>query len=122
VVEDGADIVVSCNLMGAETLDKWPEGPDIEAAPEKKKRGMLDTLLEVMDLSQLDTSARHAALGDVVVTPKFAPADWRDFNMPEPFLAAGRRAAMEQLPQLQSLSRPIDPDAIRRQSFIGTLA
>ena len=122
VVEDGADIVVSCNLMGAETLERWPEGPELEAAPEKKRRGMLDTLLEVMDLSQLDTSARHAGLADVVLTPRFAPSDWRDFHLADLFLAAGRKAALEHLPELQALSRPIDPDAIRRQSFIGTLA
>ena len=119
VVEDGADIVLSVNLMGAETLDRWPDGPELEEAAPKKKRGMLDTLLEVMDLSQLDTSARHAALADVVVTPRFAPTDWRDFQLADLFLAAGRTAALERLPELQALSRPIDPDAIRRHSWVG---
>ena len=79
---------------------------------------MLDTLLEVMDLSQLDTSSRHAALADVVITPRFAPADWRDFNLADLFLAAGRAAALDQLPKLQALSRPVDLDrrAARRSS------
>ena len=31
VLEDGADIVVSVNLLGAETLDAWPDGPEPEA-------------------------------------------------------------------------------------------
>jgi NTE family protein len=121
VVEDGADIVISVNLMGAQTLEQWPEGPALEEAPQKKRRGMLDTLLEVMDLSQLDTSARHAALADVVLTPKFAPSDWRDFDLAHLFLGAGRTAALDGLPALKDLVRPIDADAIRRESFIGTL-
>jgi NTE family protein len=118
VLEDGADVVVSVNLMSAETLERWPEGPEPEAAPAKKK-GMLDTILEVMDLSQLDTSIRHAALADVVVTPRFGPADWRDFHMADLFLAAGRTAALEQLPQLQALSNPVDLDLSRRETVLG---
>jgi NTE family protein len=122
VVEDGADVVVSCNLMGIEALEKWPSGPDLEPPPEKKKkRGMLDTLLEVMDLSQLDTSARHAALADVVVTPKFAPVDWRDFQLADLFLAAGRAAALEQIPTLQALATPVDLEAARREEGAGSL-
>lgn len=117
VVEDGADLVLAVNIMGAETLESWPEGPAVEAEePKKRKRGMLDTMLEVMDLSQLDTSTRHAALADVVVTPRFAPADWRDFQLADLFLAAGRKAAEEQLPALQSLSLPIDMQAVHRSA------
>jgi NTE family protein len=120
VVEGGADIVVSCNLMGAETLDRWPEGPEIPPPPEKKRRGPLDTMLEVMDLSQLDTSTRLAALADVAVTPKFAPVDWRDFHLADLFLAAGRAAALEQVPRLQALSRPVQIDQARRESGLTT--
>ena len=121
VYEDGADIVLSCNLMGAETLDEWPEGykKDEEEAPKKRRRGMLDTLLEVMDLSQLDTSTRHAALADVVVTPVFGPADWRDFQLADLFLMAGRAAAEKEVPGLQSLSKPVDLEAAKRQVPIG---
>jgi NTE family protein len=118
VLEDGADVVVSVNLMSAETLERWPEGPEPEAAP-AKKRGMLDTILEVMDLSQLDTSIRHAALADVVITPRFGPADWRDFDLADLFLAAGRTAALEQLPALQALSNPVDLDLARRETVLG---
>jgi NTE family protein len=109
VLEDGADLAVSINLMGAETLAAWPEQPELAPARERKQRGgTLDTLLEVMDLSQLETSARHAELADVVITPRFGPAHWRDFHLADLFLAAGRRAAVEQLPMLQALSTPVD--------------
>jgi NTE family protein len=109
VLEDGADLALSVNLMGADTLEAWPEQPELAPARERRRRpGMLDTLLEVMDLSQLETSARHADLADVVVTPRFGPAHWRDFHLADLFLAAGRRAAVEALPALQALSTPVD--------------
>jgi predicted acylesterase/phospholipase RssA/CRP-like cAMP-binding protein len=118
VIEDGADVVLSVNLLGAETLEEWPDAPKDEAdEPAKAKRkNMLDTLFEVMDLSQLDTAARHAELADVVVTPRFGPADWRDFGLADLFLAAGRAAALEQLPSLQALCRPVDLEAARRET------
>jgi hypothetical protein len=67
---------------------------------------MLDTLLEVMDLGQLDTSERNAALADVVITPRFGPGSWRDFDLADLFLAAGREAASEQMPELAALAKP----------------
>jgi predicted acylesterase/phospholipase RssA/CRP-like cAMP-binding protein len=121
VYEDGADLVLSCNLMGAETLDSWPEGVEVEVEPPKKRRrGMLDTMLEVMDLSQLDTATRHAALADVTVTPVFAASDWRDFHLADLFLAAGRSAAEQHLPALQALSQPVDLEAARRKAALTT--
>ena len=118
VLEDGADVVVSVNLMSSEVLDRWPDGPEPEEAPAKKK-GMLDTILEVMDLSQLDTSVRHAGLADVTITPRFGPADWRDFHLADLFLEAGRAAAREQLPALKALSNPVDLDLARRETVLG---
>ena len=118
VLEDGADVVVSVNLMSAEVLERWPGLPEPEAAPAKKK-GMLDTILEAMDLSQLDTSVRHAGLADVTITPRFGPADWRDFHLADLFLEAGRAAALEQLPALQALSNPVDLDLARRETVLG---
>ena len=118
VLEDGADVVVSVNLMSAEVLERWPGLPEPEAAPAKKK-GMLDTILEAMDLSQLDTSVRHAGLADVTITPRFGPADWRDFHLADLFLEAGRMAAQEQLPKLQALSNPVDLDLARRETVLG---
>jgi predicted acylesterase/phospholipase RssA len=125
VLEDGADIVVSVNLLGAETLERWPNEP-LEPEPEPgaepkkpRRRGPLDTILEAMDLSQLDTSARHAALADVVVTPRFGPAEWRDFHRADLFLAAGREAALAKLPALEALSRPLNLDEARREASIA---
>jgi NTE family protein len=120
VLEDGADIVVSVNLLGTETLERWPGVADEpEAEPAKpRRRGPLDTILEAMDLSQLDTSARHAALADVVITPRFGPAEWRDFHLADRFLGAGRDAALEQLPALRALSRPINLDMARREASL----
>lgn len=114
VFADGADIVISVNLLGTESLESWPAGhePDgTEAKP--KKRGTLDIMLDAMDLSQFDTSMRNAALADVVVTPKFAPTDWRAFHLADLFLGAGREAALEALPGLRELASPIDVAAAR---------
>ena len=38
----------------------------------------------------------------MAVTPRFGPSSWRDFHLADLFLAAGRQAAEEQLPALQS--------------------
>ncbi|HEY1508017.1 MAG TPA: cyclic nucleotide-binding and patatin-like phospholipase domain-containing protein [Solirubrobacteraceae bacterium] len=119
VIEDGADIVVSVNLLGTESLEAWPGVTEPDTEPQKKRRhGPLDTILEAMDLSQLDTSARHAALADVVITPRFGPAEWRDFHLADRFLAAGRAAALEQLPALKALTRPVDLTVARRETSI----
>jgi len=107
LVQDGADVVVSVNLISADTLASWPGGPPPQPPPERRRRGVLDDLLEVMDLSQLAESVRHAELADVVITPKFGPGDWRDFHLADQFLAAGRAAAVEQLPELRSLALPM---------------
>jgi predicted acylesterase/phospholipase RssA/CRP-like cAMP-binding protein len=106
VLEAGADITVSVNLISSELLATWPGAPPPEPPPERRRRGVLDDLLEVMDLSQLSESVRHAELADVPITPRFGPHDWRDFHLADQFLAAGRAAAEEQLPALRSLALP----------------
>jgi NTE family protein len=113
VIEDGADVTVSVNIMSRETLPAWP-GEDPPPPPSAKAGSrMLDTLLEVMDLAQLDASVRHAALANVVITPRFGPASWRDFHRADQFLAAGRLAAEEKLDSLRALARPqgVSPSA-----------
>jgi NTE family protein len=108
LIESGADITLSVNLNSAEVLPSWPEHDAPATSPETRRRpGMLDTLLEVMDLGQLDTSARHAALADIEITPTFGPCHWRDFDLADLFLAAGRREAEKQLPKLRSLALPM---------------
>src|SRR4051794_19667213 len=107
VIEDGADVTVSVNLIPREELDAWPGQAPPEPDQKRQRRpGMLDTLLEVMDLAQLDTSERNAALADVPITPRFGPGSWRDFDLADLFLAAGREAASERMPELTSLARP----------------
>ncbi|MGH2838119.1 MAG: patatin-like phospholipase family protein, partial [Thermoleophilaceae bacterium] len=109
VVEDGADVTVSVNIMSRELLPAWPgDDPPPEEPEIVKKRGsrMLDTLLAVMDLANLDNSIRHAALADVTVTPRFGPGSWKDFHLADLFLEAGRRAAEEALPALAQRARP----------------
>src|SRR5206468_2876969 len=100
---------------------QWPGvvEPEEPEPQKKRRRGPLDTILEAMDLSQLDTSARHAALADVVVTPRFGPSEWRDFHHADRFLEAGRAAALDQLDVLRTLSRPLDIAAARREASIA---
>lgn len=106
VAEDGADVTVAVNLMSHDTLPAWPGQP--APPPEDPKPGsrMLETLLQVMDMSQLDTSVRNAEEADVAFTPRFGPSTWRDFELADLFVAAGCRAASERLPELKSLARP----------------
>jgi len=106
-VELGADVTLSVNIMNRDTLDAWPGDATVpEPPPARAGSMMVDTLLEVMDLSQLESSVRHAELADVVVSPRFGPGSWRDFHLADLFLEAGRQAAEEQLPLLHSLARP----------------
>ena len=102
----GADVVVSVNLMPRTTLDAWPGHPPPPPEPARRGTRLLETILEVMDLSQTEESTRHAELADVVVQPRFGPASWRDFELADLFLAAGETAAREQLPALRALARP----------------
>jgi predicted acylesterase/phospholipase RssA/CRP-like cAMP-binding protein len=101
----GADITVSVNLMSREELERWPEEGDI-APVEKRRSKTLDPMIEVLIMLQLDTSMRNAAAADVAISPLFAPSSWRDIHFADRFKAAGRRAALAQLPALQALARP----------------
>jgi NTE family protein len=105
VREAGADLVVGVNLMSRQTLQAWP-GTEPSARPARRQRS-LETLLEVMDLMQLDASTSHAARADVVIAPKFGPCTWRDFWLAERFLDAGALAARSAIEQLGQLASPI---------------
>jgi NTE family protein len=106
LVEGGADVTLSVNLMSRDTLPAWPGEQPPPEPPARRGSRMLDTLLEVMDLANLDNSIRHAGLADVVVTPRFGPGSWRDFHLADQFMRAGREAAEAQLPALAALARP----------------
>ena len=107
VAEDGADVTVVGQHHEPRDASRMARPG---RRPRRRRSGrasrMLETLLEVMDVSQLDTSQRHAAVADVVVTPRFGPSSWRDFELADLFLAAGRQAAEEQLPSPAALARP----------------
>jgi NTE family protein len=103
----GADLTLSVNILNRDTLDAWPGDADVPEPPAPTRGSMmLDTMLEVMDLSQLESSIRHAELADVVVSPRFGPASWRDFHLADLFREAGRQAARDRLALLDSLARP----------------
>ncbi|MBA3716860.1 MAG: patatin-like phospholipase family protein [Actinobacteria bacterium] len=116
VAEAGADVTVAVNILSRQTLDAWPgEVPPAEPTRGLRSR-MLDTLLEVMDVAQLDSSERHAARADVPITPRFGPSSWRDFHLADLFFEAGRKAAEEQLPALQALARPTPKEVLHGRS------
>ncbi|HET8627863.1 MAG TPA: cyclic nucleotide-binding and patatin-like phospholipase domain-containing protein [Thermomicrobiales bacterium] len=105
VAAAGADVTVAVNLLSRDTLPAWP-GEAPPPPPAAGRARMLDTLMEVMDLAQLDASVRHAALADVTITPRFGPANWRDFHLADLFLDTGREAAAPGLDALRALARP----------------
>jgi NTE family protein len=104
VVEAGADLTVAVNLLGRHTLPGWPgHGKEIAAAT-RRKSGVRDTVFEVLELAQLDASARQTAGADVPITPRFGPASWRQMDLGPLFLEAGRRAGEAALPRLAVLA------------------
>jgi NTE family protein len=106
VVAAGADVTVSVDIIGGPVIPAWP-GQEPPPEKEKGRRAlMLDTILEVMDLAQLDSSRRHAARADVPLSPRFGPSTWRDFHLADLFLEAGRQVAEEHLPALAALAKP----------------
>jgi predicted acylesterase/phospholipase RssA/CRP-like cAMP-binding protein len=101
----GADIVVAVNLMSRDDLTAWPVD-DKGHAPEIKPSSPIDPVVETVIMLQTDTSIRHAAEADVIITPRFGPCSWRDIHYAALIEQAGRRAAEESLPLLRSLSQP----------------
>src|SRR5205823_2605290 len=86
LVEAGADVTVAVNIISREMLPAWPgEEPPTPDEEQRARSRMLDTLLEVMDLAQTDSSERHAARADIVITPRFGPSTWRDFHLADLF-------------------------------------
>jgi hypothetical protein len=106
VIDAGADITLSVNLISRATLASWPGQPLPEPPTGPRRPGMLGTILEVMDVTQLDASVRHAELADVTVTPQFGPGSWKDFDLADLYLQAGRLAARQQLAALRQLALP----------------
>jgi NTE family protein len=102
----GADIVIAVNLLHRHTLAAWPaETPPLPSSSPKSSR-TLDPVIETLIMLQLDTSVRHAAEADLVITPRFPPLSWRDYHLADPIRDAGHSAAREQLPRLLDLIQP----------------
>jgi NTE family protein len=107
VLEAGADITIAVNLLGRETLSQWP-GDDGSALPPLPVPGHArDTVVEVLELAQLDASARQTARADVPITPRFGPGTWRHMELGRFFFEAGSQAAESELPRLHRLARPV---------------
>ena len=108
-IEAGADVTIAVNVLGRESLPSWPTGPakGLAAATATSRSGHArDTVVEVLELAQIDASARQAARADVPITPRFGPGTWRDMQLGPLFFAAGAEAAEAQLPTLGALARP----------------
>jgi NTE family protein len=119
VIEAGADITISINLLGRQTLTAWPgESAPARESHDRRPR-VLDAMMEVMELAQQESSARHAAKADVVVEPRFGPSTWRDFHLADRFLAAGRAEMEIQLEALQSLARPPSGTTTKEGYVVG---
>jgi NTE family protein len=107
IVEAGADITIAVNLLGRDMLPHWP-GDDGSVAPPIRANGRTrDTVVEVLELAQLDASARQTARADVPITPRFGPGTWRQMQLGGLFFEAGSQAAEAQLSRLNMLARPV---------------
>lgn len=98
----GADVTVAVNLLGREALPAWPGADPSPARPRRDR----DTVVESLELAQVDASARLTALADVPVTPAFGPGTWRDFQLADRYIQAGETAMTAALPHLRTLTRP----------------
>jgi predicted acylesterase/phospholipase RssA len=106
VREMGADIVVSVDLLAKETLAAWPASITERPVPFRKNGGNVSPVVETLMMLQSDTSARNAALGDIMLAPRFAPSSWRDYHLADLFRNAGREAMKAGLPALGGLAKP----------------
>lgn len=101
----GADIVVAVNLLHRNPLAAWPAETMPPPSNSKASR-TLDPVVETLIMLQLDTSIRHAAEAELVITPRFPSLSWRDYHLADPIRDAGHHAAREQLPRILDLIKP----------------
>ena len=100
----GADVTVAIDLLGGAG-----EAPARPSPPRGAAARMMSALAEVLDIAALDAGHRQSALADVVMRPAFCASTWRDVELAEHFLDAGREAARQQLPALRALIKPNQP-------------
>ena len=60
----------------------------------------------LLELAQLDASARETSRADVPITPVFGPGTWRHWHLREQFFEAGRRAGEAALGRLAMFAHP----------------
>ena len=99
--------LTALSAISRETLAAWPGDQPSNPLRGRGNDPVRDTLLEAIELGQLDASMRQTMLADVPVTPRFGPGTWRHFHLGDLFMAAGRAEAEAQLPALRALARPI---------------
>ena len=76
------------------------------AAPLPRPSRARDTIVEVLELAQLDASARETSRADVPITPVFGPGTWRHWHLRDQFFEAGRRAGEAALGRLAMFAHP----------------
>jgi NTE family protein len=102
----GADIVVAVNLLSRPALSAWPsEAPPMPARRMTAARDV-DPVIETLMMLQINTSLRNASKADIVLTPRFTVASWRDFYLAEQFRDAGAAVAEACLARLSEVARP----------------
>ena len=102
----GADITIAVNLLGRETLPAWPGIDPPDPFRGRSAAAERDTVVEVLELAQLDAAARETQRADIPITPRFGPGTWRHFQLGDYFLDAGAAAAEAALLALAELARP----------------
>jgi NTE family protein len=106
VMQAGADVTVGIDVLSS-VLPAWPgQKPPDPNAP-RPTMNWIEALVDTMELGYADASARHAALADVPMTPQFGPSKFRDFQLADQFVAAGREEARAKLPVLERFVRPL---------------
>jgi predicted acylesterase/phospholipase RssA len=118
-IEAGADVTIAVNVLGRESLPSWPAtaaaaGPTAPTATLRPGH-VRDTVVEVLELAQVDASARQAARADVPITPQFGPergatcTSGRCSSRPEPSLR--RRSSPSCARSPGRVRRDLDPAA-----------
>ena len=106
VMQAGADVTVGIDVLSG-TLPAWPgEKPPDPNAP-RQTMNIIEAMVDTMELGYANSSARHAALADVAMTPQFGPSGYRDYHLADRFVAAGREEARAKLPVLEQFVRPL---------------
>lgn len=105
----GADVVVAVNLLSRPALSAWPSEAPPMPVYRKKATRQIDPVIETLMMLQVDTSLRNASQADIVLTPRFTAASWRDFYLAEQFREAGAAVADAGLARLSEVARPAAP-------------